>query len=110
MMMMMGLTCTAQMSRALPTGIQQLARVMCALFANENVGAAMRATTAGRMPRNMLSTTALSSNCLKNMAMASIIRNDGRAVASVMQNAPFVLRRRYPTNVLMFIAITPGQL
>ena len=40
----------------------KLAKVMCALLASENVGTAIRATTAGRMPANNAATTLLSSN------------------------------------------------
>ena len=43
-------------------GIQQLDNVMRALFARLNVGTAMSATTAGRMPLNIDAITLLSWN------------------------------------------------
>lgn len=52
----------SQMSSAQRMGIQQFMSEIFALLARLNVGTAMRATTAGRMPRNIDSTTALSWN------------------------------------------------
>ena len=79
-MTQMGLTPISQIARALAMGIQQLTSDILALLAKLKVGAAMRATTAGRMPRKMESTTALSWKLTKNMAISSIIRKEGRAV------------------------------
>ena len=50
------------MARAQPMGIQQLENVMQASLASLNVGTAISATTAGRMPRKMAATTVLSLN------------------------------------------------
>ena len=47
---------------AQPIGIQQFENVMHASLASLNVGTAISATTAGRMPRNIAATTALSLN------------------------------------------------
>ena len=52
MIITMGDTPRAQMARAQAMGIQQLLNVTFALRAILNVGTAMRATTAGRIPRN----------------------------------------------------------
>ena len=55
-MMNTGFTPIRYIASALPMGIQQLERVILALLARVNVGAAISATTAGRMPLKMLST------------------------------------------------------
>lgn len=57
-----GLTPKSQIRRADRIGIQQLTSEIPALLASENVGTAINATTAGRMPANMAATTLLSSN------------------------------------------------
>lgn len=56
----MGLTPNNHISKALTIGIQQLVMAMRADRARLNTGAAMSATTAGRMPLNMDATTGLS--------------------------------------------------
>ena len=83
-----GETPRAQMARAQAMGIQQLVSVILALFANRKVGAAIKATTAGRMPRNIAATTLLSANWWKNIAMSRMIRNDGRHVPRQVMMAP----------------------
>ena len=60
MIIQMGEKPNNQMSRAETMGIQMLYRVILADLAILNVGAAMSATTAGRMPLKIFSTTALS--------------------------------------------------
>ncbi len=50
------------MASAQPIGIQQFENVMQASLASLNVGTAISATTAGRMPRNIAATTVLSLN------------------------------------------------
>ena len=56
----MGETPSNQMASAQTMGIQHVLHVILALLAKLNVGTAIRATTAGRMPRKMLATTGLS--------------------------------------------------
>ena len=90
-MMMMGDTPKAQMARAPTMGIQQLERLIFALLARLKVGTAIKATTAGRIPRKMAATTLLSSNWWKNMAMIRMMKNEGRAVAKAAHAAPFLL-------------------
>lgn len=51
-----GFTPIAQINKAEAMGIQQLDNEMCALFAKLNVGTAISATTAGRIPLNMAAT------------------------------------------------------
>ena len=54
---MMGDTPKAQMARAPTMGIQQLERLIFALLARLKVGTAIKATTAGRIPRKMAGRT-----------------------------------------------------
>ena len=88
MMMKMGLTPSFQMSNAETRGIQQVASVMLALFAMLNVGTAIKATTAGRMPLNIAATQGTSMKWWKNMAMSRMMKNEGRAVPNAEQRAP----------------------
>mgnify|MGYP003299242464 CR=1 FL=1 len=55
-----------QISRADTMGIHTLYRLILADLASVKVGAAISATTAGRMPLKMLSTASYSLNCWKN--------------------------------------------
>ncbi len=59
-----------------------------------NVGAAMSATTAGRMPANAAATHGTSWKCWKNMAIASMMSNEGIAVPIVVSTAPLRPFRR----------------
>ena len=80
------------MSKAVIMGIQQLYNPICALLARLKVGAAMRATTAGRMPRNIAATHDTSMKRWKKRAMTRMMTNEGRAVPRVVHNAPRFLR------------------
>jgi hypothetical protein len=60
MIIQMGEKPNSQMSSAETTGIHMLYRFIRADLAMPNVGAAISATTAGRMPLNMRSTMVLS--------------------------------------------------
>ena len=60
MIIQMGEKPNSQMSSAETTGIHMLYRFIRADLAMLNVGAAISATTAGRMPLNMRSTMVLS--------------------------------------------------
>ena len=90
--MYIGLTPNAQMSMAVMKGIQQLMNVIFARTAMFQVGTAMRATTAGRMPANTLATQGIFWKLWKNMAISNIIRNDGNAVPRALHKAPAVPR------------------
>lgn len=79
----------SQMSSAETTGIHMLYRFIRADLAMLNVGAAISATTAGRMPLNMRSTMVLSLKLWKNNAMARMMRNEG----SMVPNAVIMLPR-----------------
>ena len=89
---MTGLTPSFHISRAEMSGIQQLANPIRARLARLKVGTAIRATTAGRMPRNMAAIQPTSMKRWKNMAMSRMMRNEGRAVPRAVQNAPRILR------------------
>ena len=54
------------------------------------IGAAISATTTGRMPLKIRMTTGLSLNPVNAMAMARIIRNEGRMLPRVATMLPFV--------------------
>ena len=66
----------SQISRAETIGIQILYLQILADLAMLKVGAAIKATTAGRIPLKMFSTASYSLNWWKNKAMANIIKNE----------------------------------
>lgn len=68
----------------------------------------MSATTAGRMPLNMLSTTLLSANERKNMASITIMPIGTAMLPKTAQTAPSAPRCLNPTWVAMFTAKMPG--
>ena len=72
-------------------------------------GTAIKATTAGRKPLNAFSIHTLSRTCVKNNAMAKIIRKEGRIVPKAQQRAPKFLRNLYPTKIDIFTAKIPGN-
>ena len=88
MIIQMGEKPSSQMSKADTTGIQTLYLVIFADLAILNVGAAIRATTAGRIPLKMRSTTALSLKLWKNSAMARMMRKDGSTVPKAVTMLP----------------------
>ena len=57
-----GLTPNSQMAMAVTIGIQQFANESFALLAKVKVGAAIKATTAGRIPRKIAATQGMSIN------------------------------------------------
>ena len=81
-----------QMSTAVMKGIQQFMNVIFARTAIFQVGTAISATTAGRMPAKTLATQGTSWKLWKNMAISNIIRNEGKAVPRAQQRAPAVWR------------------
>ena len=78
----------SQISRAETIGIQILYLLILADLAMLKVGAAIKATTAGRIPLKMFSTASYSLNWWKNKAMANIIRNEGRMAPNARAKAP----------------------
>ena len=83
-----------QISNAEITGIHMLYRFIFAAFAMLKVGAAISATTPGRIPMKIRWTISLSSNCWKKRAMAKIMMKEGRTVPRDMESAPLNLLNR----------------
>lgn len=83
-----GDTPISQISKAETMGIHILYLQIFADLAMLNVGAAMRATTAGRMPLKMFSTASYSLNWWKNKAMAKMMRKEGRMAPKANAKAP----------------------
>ena len=88
MIIQIGENPNCQIRRAETTGIQTLYRLILADFAMLKVGAAISATTAGRIPLNIRSTTVLSLKLWKNSAMARMMRNEGSIVPSAVMMLP----------------------
>ncbi len=82
-----------QIRRAINSGMIKLRLLTFADLAEVNTGATINATTAGRMPMNMLVRVwfCLIVSGVRNIAMARIMRNEGSMVpkAAIMQ--PFSL-------------------
>ena len=75
-------------------GINKVLRVIWADFANRKMGAAIKATTAGRTPLKMLSTTGLSLKEVKTDAISRMIRKEGSTaprLAKYMPDFPLAL-------------------
>ena len=85
-----------------------LYRFIRADLAMLNVGAAISATTAGRMPLNMRSTMVLSLKLWKNNAMARMMRNEGSMVPNAVIMLPRIPRSRYPIKMDILTARMPG--
>ena len=88
MIIHIGDTPSAHIASAQATGIQMVNLFSFALCPKRKVGTAISATTAGRIPRKIAATIRLSSNCLKKIAMARMIRKEGSAVPRVVAMAP----------------------
>lgn len=106
--MSIGDTFNCQISSAATMGINAVFHVSFAAFDILHSGATMSATTAGRIPLNIRSTTGLSAKDVKQMAMVSMIRKDGSALPSAHVILPLTPFSLYPTNIDVLIAITPG--
>ena len=78
-------------------------------FAILKTGAAMSATTAGRMPMKMLSTTRLSRNSRKNTARMRMNSTGITMLPATAVTAPRVPRNRLPTSVATLAAKMPGN-
>ena len=87
--------------------VHQLLQDFLAMFI---MGTAMSEITTGRMPLNARSTHGLSLKAVKNIAMARMMRKDGRMLPSVAARLPLKPRSLWPANMDMFTAITPGAL
>lgn len=87
MIIHIGETENAAMSRQLTRGIQHVDHVIWAVRAILKHGAAMRATTAGRTPRKNFSTQTLSLKLWKKMAMSRIATIEGQGYAQRSDDA-----------------------
>lgn len=92
MMIYIGFTPNSQMSRAVIIGIQQLANDSFACLAKVKVGAAINATTAGRIPRKIAAIAGLSMKWWKKSAMSRMMRKEGKIAPKQVQIAPGILR------------------
>ena len=104
-----GFTPRAQMAMAHTIGIQTLSNDIFACFAIVKQGEAMRATTAGRMPRKVASTQGMFRNCVRHVAISRMTNRDGSTVPSVDISAPAKPPTFLPTKMEMFTANIPGQ-
>lgn len=82
-----------QMSREIAIGIQAFFHDIFADFAVVNTGDRISATTAGRIPLKMRVSVSLFLivSGVRNIAMARIIRNDGRMVPRTAKIEPQIL-------------------
>lgn len=97
-----------QINEADTTGIHKLYRLILADRPIVKVGAAISATTAGRIPLNIRSTIGLSLKVWKKRAMAKMIINEGSIVPSAVTILPRIPRNLYPTKIEIFTARIPG--
>ena len=98
----------SQINNADTTGIHKLYRLILADRPMVKVGAAINATTAGRIPLNMRSTIGLSLKEWKKSAMARMIINEGSIVPSAVTILPRMPRSLYPIKIEIFTARMPG--
>lgn len=95
--------------RATEIGIQIFFKVTPADFPNPSSGAAISATTAGRIPLKILSTIGLVLNCVNIIAMSNIEMNDGKMTPAAEKRLPLNPRRLFPTNNAVLSANGPGM-
>ena len=88
----MGDTPIATINSEATIGIHTVVYVMRAVFATENTGAATKATTAGRMPQKICSTSLYSRKFWKKRAIISMMTTDGKALPSEAKSAPLTPR------------------
>ena len=97
-------------NRATTMGIAMVFQLILAARADEMTGAIIRATTAGRMPRKILLSVSLLliMSGVRNIAIVSIIKNEGRIVPNAAHSAPLRPRILSPTATAIFTANIPG--
>ena len=103
-----GLTLPSQMSNAAVTGISRYHPLSLADLDNLNSGAAMSATTAGRMPLKAASTAGNSFQSAKIIAITRIIRNEGSTAPNTAPHTPFQPPILQPMKIAELTAINPG--
>lgn len=100
-----------QMSRATAAGIHRVFQLIPAVRADVITGAIIRATTAGRIPLKILTRVGfvLIFSGVRNMAIARMMRKEGRIVPKAektLPNFPLILS---PTATDMLTARMPGK-
>ena len=102
---------SSEIISATTKGIQTVFQRSLAALADVSTGAMMSATTAGRIPMNMAEITRLFFiiSGVRKMAIAKIIRKEGRIVPNEATTLPAVPRSLSPTAVAMFTASIPGS-
>lgn len=90
-------------------GIHAFFREIPADLLNPVNGAAIKATTAGRIPLKIRSTIGLFLNCVKIMAMKRIVMKEGRMMPKPENKLPLNPNRLLPTNKAVFNAMGPGM-
>ena len=80
-------------------------------FAVVTTGTRISATTAGRIPINIRVRTSLFfiTSGVRNIAMAKMIRKDGKTVPSAAHKLPFSFESLSPITTDIFTAKTPGS-
>ena len=93
-------------------GIQTVFHPIFAALAEVSTGAMIRATTAGRIPIKIDEITRLFliMSGVRNMAIAKIIRKEGKMVPRDAMMLPRVPRNLSPIAVAIFTARMPGRL
>ncbi len=104
----MGDTFSSHTDKATAIGIHSVFRVIPVLLPNWMSGAAIKATTAGRMPLNILSTRGLSLNCVKNKAINRMMIKEGRITPKPAARLPLNPCLRFPIKRAVFNATGPG--
>ena len=99
---------TKVINKAVAIGTHTFLIPIFAALAVVRTGAIINATTAGRIPLNILSTVGLSYMVTKNIAIANIIINDGNMVPSAANVAPVFLAILLQTKTDIFTASIPG--
>ena len=98
------------MSNATATGIIIVFFPILAARAVVITGAMIKATTAGRMPMNILLMISLFLivSGVRNMAISKMIVKEGRIVPKAAARLPLSPRKRSPTDTDIFTAKMPG--
>ena len=98
-------------SKATDTGIATVFHPILADRAEDITGATIKATTAGRIPINILDNVSLLfiRSGVRNIAIQRIIVNDGNIVPADAATAPFMPRSLSPTATEILTASIPGR-
>ena len=101
-----------QMSNATAMGIITVFQLSLAALAADSTGATIRATTAGRIPLNTGDNMELFLiiSGVRKIAMASIMKNEGRIVPNAAQIDPFTPLSLSPTATEILTARIPALL